>query len=100
MTGVSRCTTANTCHVFTFVLRWNPLPPLSREVFIHAHGGVLTGHWEFDLAIALVFFAVVVYSFLLPADAPKGGGRLLIQAFALAFFIGALVMAIMGFRSL
>ena len=67
---------------------------------VNAHGGVLTGHWEFDLAIAMVFFAVISYSFLLPADAPTGGGRVVIQGIAVLFFVGALVMAIVGFRNL
>jgi hypothetical protein len=64
------------------------------------HGGFLTGHWEFDLALVLIFFAVISYSFLLPADAPKGTGRRVIQAVAAVFFAGALVLAVVGFRSL
>lgn len=67
---------------------------------VNAHGGILTGHWEFDLAIAMVFFAIISYSFLLPADAPKGVGRIAIQAVASLFFVGALVLAVVGFRSL
>lgn len=73
------------------------------QVFVsiaNAHGGILTGHWEFDLAIAMVFFAIISYSFLLPVDAPTGGGRVAIQAVAVAFFVGALVMAVVGFRNL
>jgi len=50
-----------------------------------AHGGVLTGHWEFDLALFLVLMAVVAYSFLLPAD---------------ALFFGALALAALGLRNL
>lgn len=73
--------------------------PLSAARFVIAHGGALTGHWEFDLAIALVFFAIVSYSFLLPADAPRGGGRLVIYGMAILCFIGALLLAVMGFRS-
>jgi hypothetical protein len=74
--------------------------PLLVGSIVNAHGGVLTGHWEFDLAIAMVFFAVVAYSFLLPADAPTGAGRVVIQGIAVLFFLGALVMAVVGFRSL
>lgn len=79
---------------------WSNLPPLPVLPPIHAHGGILTGHWEFDLAIALVFFAIISYSFLLPADAPRGIGRIAIQTVAGLFFVGALVLAIVGFRSL
>lgn len=79
---------------------WNSSPPPLVHDVDNAHGGVLTGHWEFDLALAMVFFAVISYSFLLPVDAPKGGGRLAIQSVAVLFFVGALVMAIVGFRNL
>lgn len=79
---------------------WSQLPPLQRISRATAHGGVLTGHWEFDLALALVFFAVISYSFLLPADAPRGAGRLAIQSVAIVFFAGAVVLAIVGFRNL
>lgn len=82
------------------MVTWNAEPLLQRLAPANAHGGVLTGHWEFDLALAMVFFAVISYSFLLPADAPKGGGRLLIQSLAIAFFAGAIVLAIVGFRNL
>lgn len=79
---------------------WRTLPPLAPNPIRNEHGSVLTGHWEFDLAIALVFFAVIAYSFLLPADAPKGLGRIVIQMVAALFFLGAVVMAVVGFRSL
>lgn len=79
---------------------WNSAPPLFVREVDNAHGGVLTGHWEFDLALAMVFFAVISYSFLLPVDAPKGGGRVAIQSVAILFFVGALIMAIVGFRNL
>lgn len=79
---------------------WSDLPPLPRGSILLDHGGVLTGHWEFDLAIALVFFAVIAYSFLLPADSPKGVGRIIIQIVALAFFLGALALLVVGFRNL
>ncbi len=78
----------------------NRPPPFARVPVITAHSGVLTGHWEFDLALAMIFFAVVAYSFLLPADAPQGGGRIVIQSIAVVFLIGAVVMAIVGFRNL
>ncbi|GEM_PF-3060484 len=65
-----------------------------------AHGGVLTGHWEFDLALFLVLMAVVAYSFLLPADAPRGIGRIVILTVAALFFIGALALAALGLRNL
>lgn len=65
-----------------------------------AHGGVLTGHWEFDLALFFVLMAVVAYSFLLPVDAPRGIGRRLIQMMAALFFVGALALAVIGFRNL
>lgn len=76
------------------------LPPLPRVSIDPAHSGVLTGHWEFDLALAMIFFAAITYSFLLPADAPKGGGRIAIQSVAVVLFIGAIVLAIVGFRNL
>lgn len=79
---------------------WITVPPLPRISFETAHGGVLTGHWEFDLALAMVFFAVLSYSFLLPADSPKGVGRLVIQSVAILFFAGAVILAIVGFRNL
>ena len=79
---------------------WITLPPLPRISPETAHGGVLTGHWEFDLALAMVFFAVLSYSFLLPADSPKGVGRLVIQSVAILFFAGAVILAIVGFRNL
>lgn len=79
---------------------WSDLPPLPRGSIPLDHGGVLTGHWEFDLALAMVFFAIVSYSFLLPADAPKGVGRIAIQSIALLFFVGALILAVVGFRNL
>lgn len=79
---------------------WNRLPPMPRISIGNAHSGVLTGHWEFDLALAMIFFALISYSFLLPADAPKGRGRMAIQVVAVLFFVGAIVMAIAGFRSL
>lgn len=74
-------------------------PPLSPASLIVAHGGALTGHWEFDLAITCVFFAIISYSFLLPADAPRGIGRVVIYGAVGLCFIGALVLAVMGFRS-
>lgn len=64
------------------------------------HYGVLTGHWEFDLAILMIFFSIIAYSFLLPANAPRGTGRVLIQTASFSFFIGALILAVLGFRSL
>lgn len=73
--------------------------PLSPTSIIVAHGGVLTGDWEFDLAIACVFFAVISYSFLLPADAPRGVGRAMIYGIAVVCLVGALVLAVMGLRS-
>ena len=79
---------------------WSDVPTLPHVLLIRAHGGILTGHWEFDLAIAMVFFAIISYSFLLPADAPKGVGRLAIQGVAGLFFVGALVLAVVGFRNL
>lgn len=79
---------------------WSATPPLPRVFFIHAHGGILTGHWEFDLAIAMIFFAIISYSFLLPSDAPRGAGRIIIRSVAVLFFIGALILAVVGFRSL
>ena len=75
--------------------------PLSKYLAARvAHGGVLTGHWEFDLALFLVLMAVVAYSFLLPADAPRGIGRTIITAAAALFFVGALALAVIGFRNL
>lgn len=79
---------------------WSDLPPLPRGSILLDHGGVLTGHWEFDLALAMIFFAVISYSFLLPTDAPKGVGRIAIQSIALLFFVGALILAVVGFRNL
>ena len=81
-------------------MRWSVFPPLPHFAVTTAHGGILTGHWEFDLAIALVFFAVISYSFLLPEDAPRGGARLAIQSVAAVFFVGALVLAVVGFRNI
>lgn len=74
-------------------------PPLLPASILVAHGGALTGHWEFDLAIVLVFFAIISYSFLMPADAPQGIGRAVIYGAVGLCFIGALVLAVMGFRS-
>lgn len=82
------------------MIRWNLFPAMSHISVGPAHGGILTGHWEFDLAIALVFFAVISYSFLLPADAPKGVVRVGIQSVAVLFLVGALVLAVVGFRNL
>ncbi len=79
---------------------WNGSPPIPRITYPTNHGGILTGHWEFDLALLMVLLAVVAYSFLLPADAPRGMGRLVIQGTAILFFMGALVLAVVGFRSL
>lgn len=79
---------------------WNSVPPILVTPKISAHAGILTGHWEFDLALLLVLLAVVAYSFLLPADAPKGMGRRAIQGTAALFFIAALALAVVGFRSL
>jgi hypothetical protein len=78
----------------------NDIRFLSPDSIRNAHGGVLTGHWEFDLAIALVFLAVVCYSFLLPQDAPRGGGRVAIYAGVVMCLVGAGVLAVLGFRSL
>jgi hypothetical protein len=64
------------------------------------HGGILTGHWEFDLAIACLFLAIVTYSFLLPADAPRGVGRVAILGMTGIFCAAALTLAVIGFRSL
>lgn len=75
------------------------LPTSPRVEIIVAHGGALTGHWEFDLAIVSVFFAILSYSFLLPGDAPQGIGRAVIYGAVSLCFIGALVLAVMGFRS-
>lgn len=60
---------------------------------------IFTGHWEFDPAIAPVFFAIISDSFLLPVDAPRGSGRLVIYGMAIVRFIGALLLAVMGVRS-
>ncbi|HZQ06626.1 MAG TPA: hypothetical protein VFD70_08605 [Anaerolineae bacterium] len=81
-------------------MMWNAIPPLRDGRIVEAHGGILTGHWEFDLALLLTLLAVVAYSFLLPADAPRGVGRLLIQSVSFLFFAGALILAVLGFRSL
>jgi hypothetical protein len=82
------------------MIHWTVFPPMLHVSAVPLHGGILTGHWEFDLAIALVFFAVISYSFLLPVDAPKGGARVAIQSVAILFFVGALVLAVVGFRNL
>lgn len=74
--------------------------PLAPSSIVVAHGGVFTGHWEFDLAIACAFFAVVSYSFLLPADAPRRMGRAVIYGVAALCLIVALVLAAMGLRSM
>jgi hypothetical protein len=81
-----------------FTLENFPLPKLFPVRA--AHGGVLTGHWEFDLALFMVLMAVVAYSFLLPSDAPRGIGRVIIQMIAALFFVGALALAVVGFRNL
>ncbi len=86
-------------------MRGNPMKFSSKPSLQHwhirfAHGGILTGHWEFDTAILLILFSVVAYSFLLPVDAPRGTRRTLIQSASAACFVGALVMAVLGFRSL
>ena len=73
---------------------------LSPDTIRNEHGGVLTGHWEFDLAIALLFLAVVCYSFLLPQDAPRGAGRMVIYGGVVACLIGAGLLAVLGFRSI
>ena len=75
-------------------------PPMRFGLMPPAHGGVLTGHWEFDLALFMVLMAVVAYSFLMPADAPRGAGRVVIQIIAVLFFIAALALAVIGFRNL
>lgn len=64
------------------------------------HGGILTGHWEFDTALLLGFFALMSYSFLIPADAPRGVGRRVIQATTITLASIALLLVIAGFRSL
>lgn len=64
------------------------------------HGGILTGHWEFDTAILLGFFALISFSFLLPVDAPRGVGRRIIQATTITLASIALILVIAGFRSL
>jgi hypothetical protein len=79
---------------------WKDTLPLPRVRIMTAHGGILTGHWEFDLALFMVMLAVVAYSFLLPADGPRGSGRFVIQGIAIVFFVAALVLAVIGFRSL
>lgn len=75
-------------------------PPPGLHLALTAHGGILTGHWEFDLALFLVLMAVVAYSFLLPADAPRGIGRIIILVAAALFFASALALAVLGFRNL
>ncbi|MBI4670868.1 MAG: hypothetical protein HY741_04260 [Chloroflexi bacterium] len=75
-------------------------PPLGSFAPPTAHGGLLTGHWEFDLALLSLLLAVFAYSFLVPEDAPRGAGRVVIQGVALFFFVGALVLAVVGFRNL
>lgn len=75
--------------------------PLPKTFLVRAaHGGILTGHWEFDLALFFVLLAVVAYSFLLPADAPRGIGRVIIIFIAALFFVGALALTVFGFRNL
>lgn len=73
--------------------------PLVNSSPVVAHAGVLTGHWEFDLAILSIFLGVVAYSFLLPQDAPRGVARLGVYTIMLMFLTGAFVLAVMGFRS-
>lgn len=73
--------------------------PLLPGVIVVAHGGALTGHWEFDLAILSVFLGIIAYSFLLPHDAPQGVGRMLIYTLTIGFLFGALILAVLGFRS-
>lgn len=75
------------------------IEPLAHGQILVAHGCALTGHWEFDLAILSVFLGIVVYSFLLPQDAPRGLGRILIYTLAIGFVFGALVLAVFGLRS-
>lgn len=82
------------------MIQWTIFPPMPHVAVVPAHGGILTGHWEFDLAIALVFFAVISYSFLLPADAPQGSARVAIQSVAILFFVSALVLAVVGLRNI
>lgn len=83
------------------MITWMPGPgrQLPDATFL-AHGGLLTGHWEFDLAILATFLAVVSYSFLLPADAPQGKGRWVILGITGAFALGAVTLAAIGLRSL
>ena len=81
-------------------MKWSSIAPQHVGRIELNHYGILTGHWEFDLAILMVFFAVIAYSFLLPVNAPRGAGRVMIQTASLSFFIGALVLAVLGFRSL
>lgn len=80
--------------------RWMPAPGWLPHAPHMAHGGLITGHWEFDLAILLVFFAFLSYSFLLPSDAPEGKGRWAILGVTGAFAFGAVLLAVLGFRSL
>jgi hypothetical protein len=82
------------------MIQWNGTLPTRAVAPASLHGGILTGHWEFDLALLLILLAIVAYSFLLPEDAPRGRGRYAIQGVAGLFFLGALVLAIIGFRSL
>jgi len=81
-------------------MKLNVAPPLFPFGSPTAHGGVLTGHWEFDLALLCAFLAVVAYSFLIPENAPRGAGRIVIQAVALLLFVGAIALAVIGFRNL
>jgi hypothetical protein len=78
----------------------NDIRFLSPVAIPNEHAGILTGHWEFDLAIALLFLAVICYSFLLPQDAPRGTGRLVIYTGVGICLVGAGVLAVLGFRSL
>jgi hypothetical protein len=65
-----------------------------------AHGGVLTGHFEFDMAIVLTFLGMMTYSLLLPENSPKGLARRMIQSLAVLLGVTGIFFAVIGLRNL
>jgi hypothetical protein len=65
-----------------------------------AHGGILTGHIEFDVALLLFVLGMMTSSILFLDQPPRGVARRIVLSLIAVFVAAGIISAIIGFRSL